>query len=92
MAQDSEVLLVEKRGAVEWVTMNRPDKLNALDKTLVRELRAYFEAKYDDDETRLVVLRGAGRAFCAGLDLNDIGTDGSVAAALKQQTNIRDIQ
>ncbi|MFT5691114.1 MAG: enoyl-CoA hydratase/carnithine racemase [Oceanicoccus sp.] len=91
MTEHSEILLIEKRGEVEWVTMNRPDRLNALSKEMVRRLRGYFEEKYDDKETRVIVLKGAGRAFCAGLDLKEEGTRGSVEDSLKGQTNIRDI-
>ncbi len=91
MTENSEILLVEKRGEVEWVTMNRPDRLNALSKEMVHELRQYFEEKYDDKDTRIIVLRGAGRAFCAGLDLKEERTAGDVADSFKGQTNIRDI-
>src|SRR5262249_10997519 len=54
-----------------WLTMNRPRALNALDGTLLRELRDFFWNLAEDRDTRVVVVRGAGRAFCAGLDLKD---------------------
>lgn len=92
MSENEEILLVEKRGDVEWVTMNRPDRLNALSTDMVRALRGYFEEKYDDAQTRVIVLRGAGRAFCAGLDLKESRSGSRTAAeSLKGQTNIRDI-
>ncbi|MEH6548885.1 MAG: enoyl-CoA hydratase/isomerase family protein [Pseudomonadales bacterium] len=91
MKENSEILLIEKRGAVEWVTMNRPESLNALSQEMVRQLRGYFEDKYDDKDTRIIVLRGAGRAFCAGLDLKEVNTASGVEDNLKGQTNIRDI-
>jgi enoyl-CoA hydratase/carnithine racemase len=56
-------------GAVDWLTLNRPERLNALDATMVCELRAYFEGLQSDYTRRIVVMRGAGKAFCAGLDL-----------------------
>src|SRR6185437_5780010 len=68
-----ETLLIEKKGAVDWVTMNRPEALNSLNTTLVDELLDYFGNLYFDRSTRIVVLRGAGRAFCAGLDLKQSG-------------------
>src|SRR6187399_1074866 len=61
-----ETLLVERRGAVEWITLNRPERLNAINGTLEKELAGRFEALADDRSARVVVLRGAGRAFCAG--------------------------
>lgn len=62
---------VEQRGAVDWVTLDRPERLNALDRKLIGELHDYFGNLARNRDTRVVVLRGAGRAFCAGLDLGD---------------------
>ncbi|MEI9995536.1 MAG: enoyl-CoA hydratase/isomerase family protein [Rhizomicrobium sp.] len=73
MSQTYETLLIEKNGAVDWVTLNRPEALNALNTVLVDELLDYFGALYFDRSVRIVVLRGAGRAFCAGLDLKQSG-------------------
>jgi enoyl-CoA hydratase len=60
---------VVREGAVDWLTLNRPDRLNALDGTMVCELWAYFDGLQFDYSRRVVVIRGAGTAFCAGLDL-----------------------
>jgi enoyl-CoA hydratase len=81
MPQTYETLLIEKRGAVDWVTMNRPESLNALNNTLVDELLDYFGALYFERSVRIVVLRGAGRAFCAGLDLKQSGSRRNVEGA-----------
>jgi enoyl-CoA hydratase/carnithine racemase len=62
---------VEKRGAADWLTLNRPDQLNAISLEMVDELSHYFGALWGDRETRVVVIRGEGRAFCAGLDIKD---------------------
>ena len=64
-------IMVEKRGAANWLTLNRPDQLNAISLEMVDELSHYFGALFNDRETRVVVMRGAGRAFCAGLDIKD---------------------
>lgn len=69
----ADVLLVERRGAVEITTLNRPAVLNALDAALIEALNRYFEGLHDRPDVRVVVLRGAGRAFCAGLDLKEGG-------------------
>lgn len=90
-------LLIEQRGAVEHVTLNRPDRLNALNGALVDALRTYFEGLYDRPEVRIVVLKAAGRAFCAGLDMSPdagLGAGEGLAgprAALAVQTRISDI-
>jgi len=71
MAQGYHTIIVEKRGAADWVTFNCPDSLNALSLEMVDELHDYFGKLYNDRSVRVVVMRGAGRAFCAGLDIKD---------------------
>lgn len=63
-----DVLLVETRGAVRLLTLNRPSKLNALNADLVHALTDALHAAQDDASVTVVVLAGAGRAFCAGAD------------------------
>jgi enoyl-CoA hydratase len=63
-------LLVEDRGAVRWITLNRPDKLNALNAETIDELHVAFEAAAREEAVRVVVLTGAGpKAFVAGADI-----------------------
>ncbi len=64
-----ETLRVEREGAIDWLTLNRPERLNAMDGRMCDELQAYFGRLATQYPTRVVVLRGAGRGFCAGLDL-----------------------
>jgi len=64
-----EILLVDSRGPVDWVTMNRPDAANALDQGLICALLDYFESLRDNHAVRVVVLKANGRHFCAGADL-----------------------
>ena len=59
-------------GGIATLTLNRPDKLNAMNPAAFVELRNHLEAIADDRSVRVVVLRGAGRAFCAGNDLGSI--------------------
>ncbi len=66
-----QTLHVEKQGAVDWLTLNRPEALNSINLTMVTELRDYFGKLQEDDSVRIVVMRGAGKAFCAGLDIKD---------------------
>lgn len=66
-------LLVEDRGAVRRITLNRPDKLNALNHATLTELHAAFEAAGRDPAVRVVVLTGAGpKAFVAGADIAEM--------------------
>ena len=70
MAADYETLLVERRGRVAIVTINRPDKRNALNIKTREEGAAVLEQLQDDDEVRVVVITGAGdKAFIAGADI-----------------------
>jgi enoyl-CoA hydratase/carnithine racemase len=62
-------LLIKYEDGVDWVTLNRPDSLNALDPSLIDALNAYFDGLQRNRATRVVVLKGAGKNFCAGLDL-----------------------
>lgn len=74
------VLLVEDVGPVRRLTMNRPKALNALSGELIEALSDAFREAAEDTGVRVVVLRGSGRAFCAGYDLSedaDAGTKDS---------------
>ncbi len=86
-------LLIDERGGVAWLTMNRPQRLNALNPGLTDALRTYFQGLEDRADIRVVVLRGAGKAYCAGLDLKDRtgAAPRDVQAGLAGQKAIRDI-
>ena len=91
-----ETLTVHREEHLTWLTLNRPDALNAMSATLVRELRQFFWELPADTETRVLVLRGAGRGFCAGLDLKERPSEGrpgerSVTAGLRAQRTISEL-
>ena len=65
-------LVVEKRGAADWLTLNRPEAMNTLNAAMVDELLQYFTQLESDRSVRVVVLRAGGATFCAGLDLKDM--------------------
>src|SRR5215471_16950136 len=70
------MLLVEKTGSVAVVTFNRPEAMNALSKALRAALNQAIRELDADPEVKVIVLTGAGeRAFTAGLDLKELGTD-----------------
>lgn len=67
----AETILIETRAGHAVVTLNRPDKLNAFNDRMHRELRAALDEIGADETCRAVLLTGAGRGFCAGQDLGD---------------------
>jgi enoyl-CoA hydratase/carnithine racemase len=66
---DYATLTYEQRDRKAYVTLNRPERLNAIDDAMPGEIRAAVERANDDSSVRVVVLQGAGRAFCSGYDL-----------------------
>src|SRR5246500_1043331 len=68
-----ENLQYEKKGAIAYVTVNRPKVLNALNRATMQELRAAFTAVKEDPDVRVVILTGAGeKAYIAGADINEL--------------------
>ncbi len=76
----SSVLLVEDVGSVRRLTLNRPDALNALNHELMEAIGREIDHAGSDEQIAVVVLRGAGRAFCAGYDLNEDAEGGELDA------------
>ncbi len=65
-----ETLLYSVEDGIATITLNRPDKLNAFNTTMMQELIAAFDETDADDNVKAVIITGAGRAFCAGADLS----------------------
>lgn len=72
----TEELLVEQKGRVLVLTLNRPDRLNAISQGMLKELSNKLVEADKDPEVRCIVLTGAGKGFCAGLDLVEVGQGG----------------
>jgi enoyl-CoA hydratase/carnithine racemase len=68
-------ILLEKRGQAFWITINRPEKRNALNAEVIAGLAKGYREAHDDQDVRVIVLTGAGeKAFCAGADLQNSGS------------------
>jgi enoyl-CoA hydratase len=94
MNEHYETLDLRRDGGLLWLVLNRPHALNALSRTLVDELHTVLDELHDDHSVRVVILRGAGRAFCAGLDLKETNAasgQGSVAQGLRDQRRIAEL-
>src|ERR1700722_3141731 len=71
---DNTSVLLEKRGNAFWITINRPEKRNALNGDVIAGIVRGYRAAHDDPDVRVIVLTGAGdKAFCAGADLQATG-------------------
>jgi enoyl-CoA hydratase len=71
LSDHQQTLNYDVIGPTAWITLNRPDKLNALSYALVESLHSALHQARDADDVKVVVLQGAGRSFCAGYDLNE---------------------
>ena len=72
-----EKVLLKKQQGVAWITLNRPEVLNACDIEVLQRLQEVLKEVSSDQSVRCVVLTGAGRAFCAGADLQSLKSRGS---------------
>jgi len=65
-------IIYEIRNSIGWVTLNRPEKRNALNHEIVNQLKSALAEAETDDQVRVIVMRGAGKDFCAGADLANL--------------------
>ena len=91
-----EAIEIKNDGAVAWLTLNRPHNLNALSAQMVTELEDFLHRLPKQTETRVVVMKGAGRAFCAGLDLKEqnrggTGLGSSITDTVESQRRMSDL-
>jgi enoyl-CoA hydratase/carnithine racemase len=90
MADALETVIVERSGGVVTLTLNRPDKKNAINRLMWRELIAVFDQVADSGDDRVLVITGAGDGFCSGADLTDDsnsdadGFTGGAGASVRQ--------
>lgn len=90
---ETESVLFDTREGVAYVTMNRPEKRNALNEDIVTELRAALRRANADESTRCIVLRGAGPDFCSGADLSALQkiAQASVAENLEDARSLAEL-
>jgi enoyl-CoA hydratase len=71
----NQAVFYEKRNQTAWIYLDRPKEMNAISKTLLIELAEFFKKSELDEQIKLAVLTGNGRAFCAGADLKELLED-----------------
>ena len=87
-----QTIEIRKEGALDWLTLNRPDQLNAINPQMCEELQDYFGALQFNHEVRVVILRGAGRGLCAGYDLHAAeGVSGGPVIGMRFQRQVAEV-
>jgi enoyl-CoA hydratase/carnithine racemase len=86
-ASSTEQLLVEQKDRVVVITLNRPERLNAISGEMLSELSAKIVEANRDPDVRCIVLTGAGRGFCSGLDLVEVGRGGIGSRSSEEGSN-----
>jgi len=85
MIPNYETVLYDKKERVAVITLNRPEKMNAINLQMNKDLKASLKEAKDDDEIRAIVITGAGKAFCAGGDVAEFA-GGEFSGALTSET------
>lgn len=80
-----EFIKVYSRNQIGYITLNRPNVLNALNRTMVREIAGALESFDLNNDVKVIVLTGEGRAFAAGADINEMAEDDSIRLELLNQ-------
>jgi len=80
-----QTIRYEQEGVIGILTLNRPERLNAINLTMRDELRGFFIDKLTDNDTRVIVMTGAGRGFCSGMDMKDFGAHSAQAGFTPKQ-------
>ena len=93
MSEDRNTVLYQVEGAVARVTLNRPEKRNALNEVLILGLKNALQKANDDATVRVIVISGAGRDFCSGADLTSLQkiAEGSVAENVDDARSLMDL-
>src|SRR5690606_7740878 len=73
-----DTILYERREHIATIVFNRPERLNAINAQMAREIRDAVERAEGDDDVWTIVVTGTGRAFCSGADVEGVRTDGRV--------------
>lgn len=82
-------VLIQDEGHVRWIILNRPERMNAITGTMLGELNDALKAADDDTNVRVVLLTGAGRAFCSGLDLKQAASGEGIGGAGLASAGVR---
>ena len=67
-----QTLLYEARDSVGVLTLNRPERINAINEAMIEDLEGFWATRRNDEDVRIIIMKGAGeKGFCSGIDLKD---------------------
>ena len=81
-----ETIKYRVENGVAWLTLNRPDKLNAFTSQMNKEIQKAIKISAGSDEVRAIIITGEGRAFCSGQDLSDVDEGMNLGQMLPKTT------
>jgi enoyl-CoA hydratase/carnithine racemase len=82
--QNFSTITYETEGPLAWISLNRPEKLNVISKPMVVEINAALDLALQDEQVRVILVKGEGRAFSAGFDL-EMDPDSALVARWKSR-------
>ena len=88
----NSTVFYERDGTIGVVTLNRPERLNAINVELLRDLMAQLDVAKQDAEAKVIILTGAGRSFCAGEDLKETAAGKDMTIWLEEAERLQDVQ
>lgn len=83
-----EHVILERKGSIATLTLNRPEKLNAINEKMIEELSSAITRLGQDRESRVLVITGAGRAFCSGADVGDMARAAGATMEIRYRTQM----
>lgn len=83
-AMTEKPILIETNGHVRWITLNRPEVMNAITPQMLTQLNDELKAADDAPDVRVIILTGSGKGFCSGLDLKQAAAGDGIAGGLTQ--------
>ena len=89
---EKATVLYHRTGSVGIITFNRPERLNAINKELLRDLMARLDQAREDGEATVIILTGEGRAFCAGEDLKETDQGKDMATWMEEAERLQDAE
>jgi enoyl-CoA hydratase/3-hydroxyacyl-CoA dehydrogenase len=87
-----ETIIIRREKPIAWIILNRPERLNALNYKMMEELGRALDELEDDPDIRVIVIKGSGKAFCAGADVKELSELTPVAASIKRSRKAQELR